>query len=152
MSPRPARPPRRARGSVLAVVLVLLVAGMALSAAMATTAALEHAMAGGSISLLRARQAAETGLSEALAARGWSAAGSWSDTGVLPDGAEWAATVRLVSARLISAEGTVEWLFEIESAASAGAARTTMAQAFKVRGTLPGDPLPAWWRLKEDPP
>lgn len=144
--------PRNVRGAVLAVVLVLLAAGMALAAAIATSAALEHAMSDSSASLLRARQAAETGLSVALAARGWSATDTWHGSGSLPGGALWEAEVRLVAARFDASTGLAEWLFEIESTGEAATGRSAMLQGFTVLGALPGAPRLAWWRLAEDVP
>jgi len=137
---------------VLVVVLVLMAAGMALSSAVARSAAAELAMAEQGLSRLRSLEAAEAGLASVLRARGWSAAGPFSLAGTLAGGGEWEAEVRLLAARLDPAGGPVEWLFEIESHGRAGLARTTLAQSFTVQGALPGEPQPGWWRQLEAPP
>jgi hypothetical protein len=146
------RSPARARGAVLAVVLVLLAAGMALSSAVATSAALELAMADKTASRLRAFEAAEAGLAAALAAREWSAATPWAASGSPGAGGQWHAEIRLAAARIDPSGGEVEWHFEIESAGRDGAARVTLLQGFKVHGALPGDPVLTWWRRGEPAP
>ena len=137
---------------MLVVVLVLMAAGMALSSAVARTAAAELAMAEQGLSRLRSLEAAEAGLAGVLRARGWSAAAPSSLAGNLADGAEWEAEVRLLAARLDPAGGPVEWLFEIESRGRAGPARMTLARSFTVQGALPGEPRLGWWRQLEAPP
>jgi hypothetical protein len=144
--------PRHARGAALAVLLVLLAAGMALSTAVATSAALELAMAGGGLSRLRAAEAAEAGVAAALRAREWSAAAPWSATGALAEGGRWQVEVRLLAARVDPLGGAVDWRFEIESSGEHGVSRVTLLQAFDVTGALPGDPQPAGWRQLEPPP
>jgi hypothetical protein len=149
---RACRSPSRARGAVLAIVLILLAAGAALSSAVATSAALELAMADRTQSRLRAFEAAEAGLSAALLAREWSAAEPWSASGSVMAGGEWQAEVRLVAARIDPYGGEVEWHFEIESAGRDGAARVTLVQGFQVQGALPGEPGLTWWRRGEPAP
>jgi hypothetical protein len=141
---------RREGGATLAVVLVLTAAGMALSSAVATSAALELAMAERVSARLRAFEAAEAGLAAALRARAWSASDAWTSSGVLPEGGEWRVEVRLAAARLDPLGGVVDWHFEIESSGREGAARVTLAQGFRVAGALPGEPQRTWWR-QEDP-
>lgn len=141
---------RRARGAALAVVLVMTAAGMALSSAVATSAALELAMAEQGIARLRAFEAAEAGLAAALRARAWSAAGPWSAAGTLVTGGEWRVEIRLAAASTDPLAGTAEWHFEIESDGRHGAARATLVQGFRVTGALPGEPRRTWWR-QEDP-
>jgi hypothetical protein len=144
--------PSRARGAVLAVVLVLLAAGAALSSAVATSAALELAMADRTQSRLRAFEAAEAGLSAALLAREWSAAEPWAASGAIVAGCQWQAWIRLATARIDPSGGEVEWHFEIESTGRDGAARVTLVQGFKVQGALPGEPVLTWWRRGEPAP
>lgn len=143
---------RHARGAVLAVLLVLLAAGMALSAAVATSGALELAMTDRGLARLRAAEAAEAGIAAALRARGWSTAAPWTASGTLVDSGRWQVEVRLFAARVDPLGGPVDWRFEIESAGEHGAARVTLLQAFDVSGALPGDPQPAGWRQLEPPP
>lgn len=142
----------RARGSVLALLLVLLAAGMALSAAVATSAVLELAMSDRAVARLRAAEAAEAGVAAALRARGWSSASPWTATGDLPESGRWQVEVRLFAARVDPHGGPVEWRFEIESAGEHGAARVTLLQSFDVTGALPGEPRPAGWRRLEPSP
>ena len=141
---------RRERGAALAVVLVLTAAGMALSSAVATSAALELAMAERGAGRLRAFEAAEAGLAAALRARAWSASDPWTAAGALPAGGEWQVEVRLAAARIDPVGGVVDWHFEIESSGRDGAARVTLVQGFRVAGGLPGEPQRTWWR-QEDP-
>jgi hypothetical protein len=141
----------RSQGAALVVVLVMLLAGTAVAASVASFAAQELALAGGSVARLRALQAADAGLATALAARGWSADGPWRSTGQL-EGSEWTAEVRLVAARIGTDGGPVEWLFEIESNGRHGAARASFLQGFSVHGPLPGEPQPGWWRQLEPGP
>lgn len=143
---------RRARGAALAVVLLLTAAGMALSSAVATSAALELAMAAQSASRLRALEAAEAGLTAALRAQGWSASESWSTTGALAQGGEWRVEVRLAAARIVPDTGAVEWHFEMESHGRDGAARVALVQGFRVTGALPGEPRRTWWRQVDPAP
>lgn len=152
MRPGAAGRPRHVRGAALAVLLVLLAAGMVLSTAVATSAALELSMAGGALSRLRAAEAAEAGIATALRAREWSAAGPWYATGALAEGGHWQVEVRLLAARVDPLGGPVDWRFEIESSGEHGTSRVTLLQAFEVTGTLPGDPQPAGWRQLEPPP
>lgn len=149
---RPHIAPRRCRGAVLVLVLVLTAAGMALSSAVAGTAALELGMAERGVSRLRALQAAEAGLSAARGARGWSASAPWTASGALPGGGQWRAEVRLFAARLDASTGSVEWLFEIQSSGRDGSARATLLQGFSVHGGLPGEPRYNWWRQVEPAP
>lgn len=146
--------PRRAGsdGVVLVVVLVLMAAGMALSSAVARSAAAELAMVEQGLSRLRALEAAEAGLASVLRARAWNAAAPSSAAGSLAGGGEWEAEVRLLAARLDPLGGPVEWLFEIESRGRAGLARMTLARGFTVQGPLPGEPRLAWWRQLEPAP
>lgn len=144
--------PVRSDGVVLVIVLVLMSAGMALSSAVARSAAAELAMVEQGLSRLRAREAAEAGLASVLRAREWSAAGTSSASGSLVGGGEWEAEVRLLAARLDPSGGAVEWLFEIESHGRAGRARTALARSFTVQGPLPGEPRLGWWRQLEPPP
>lgn len=144
--------PARSDGVVLVVVLVLMAAGMALSSAVARSAAAELAMVEQGLSRLRALEAAEAGLASVLRAREWSAAGPSNVSGSLVGGGDWEAEVRLLAARLDPSGGPVEWLFEIESHGRAGMARTTLARSFTVRGVLPGEPRLGWWRQLEPPP
>lgn len=143
---------RHARGGVLAVLLVLLAAGMALSTAVATSGALELAMSDRGLARLRAAEAAEAGVAAALRARAWSSVSPWTASGVLAESGRWRVEVRLFAARVDPLGGPVDWRFEIESAGEHGAARVTLLQAFDVSGALPGDPRPAGWRLLEPPP
>jgi hypothetical protein len=137
---------RRARGTVLVVVLVLVAAGMALSSAIAGSAALELAMAEQGAARLRAFEAAEAGLTAALRARAWSATGPWAASGARSDGGEWRVEVRLAAARVDPLGVVVDWQFEIESAGRYGAARVTLLQGFRVTGALAGEPQLTWWR------
>lgn len=146
------RAPARSGGAVLAVVLVLLAAGMAVSAAVATAATLELAMAERAAARLRAHEAAEAGIASALQAGQWSAGTPWSATGALPEGGDWQVAVVLDTARIDPLGGPVEWLFEITSRGRAGTAATTLVQAFRVSGALPGVPAPTWWRQAEPAP
>lgn len=143
---------RRSRGAALAVVLVLTAAGMALSSAVATSAALELAMAEQSTTRQRAFEAAEAGLAEAFGARAWSAGGPWSADGELVAGGAWQAEVRLVAAHVDPLTGAVEWHFEIESSGRHGAAAVTLVRGFRVAGALPGEPRPTWWRREDSAP
>lgn len=142
----------RQSGSALAVVLVLTAAGMALSSAVATSAALELAMSARNTSRLRAFAAAEAGVAEALRARGWSAGAPWVNAGTLTDGGAWQAEVRLVAARLDPVDATVEWHFEVESSGRHGAASVVVLQGFRVSGGLPGEPRRTWWRQADPAP
>lgn len=142
---------RRPSGAILAILLVLLAAGMALSAAVATSGTLELAMTDRNVARLRAAEAAEAGIAAALRARGWSATGAWTAAGALPGSGRWRAEVRLFAARVDPFGMPVEWRFEIESTGESGAARVTLLQAFAVSGALPGDPQPAGWRQVEPP-
>ena len=146
------RAPARSGGTVLAVVLVLLAAGMAVSAAVATSATLALGMAERTGARLRAHEAAEAGIASALQAGEWSAARPWSATGALPEGGHWQVVVVLDTARVDPSGGPVEWLFEITSRGRAGTAETTLVQAFRVSGALPGVPGPTWWRHAEPAP
>lgn len=148
----PAVAPGQSRGTTLAIVLVLLAAGMTLAAAVATSAALEFAMTDRSAARLRAFEAAEAGLATALRARAWSASVPWTATGDLAAGARWQAEARLYAARVDPLGGPVQWRFEIESSGAHGAARVTLVQAFDVTGALPGDARLAGWRLVEPAP
>ena len=143
---------RRADGAVLVVVLVLTAAGMALSAAVATSGTLELAMAERSAARLRAFEAAEAGLAAALRARAWSAGAPWTASGELVDGGAWRTEVRLAAARVDPLGGPVDWHFEIESTGREGPARVTLAQGFRVQGALPGEPQRSWWRQAEPEP
>jgi type II secretory pathway pseudopilin PulG len=140
------------RGSALTAVLVLTVAGMALSSAVATSAALELAMSARGASRLRAFAAAEAGISAALRARGWSAGTAWVSGGTLTEGGDWQVEVRLVTARLDPVDGTVAWHFEIESSGRSGVASVTLLQGFRVTGGLPGEPRRTWWRQADPAP
>lgn len=146
----PMRP--REHGFVLVLVLVLMAAGMALAAAVANSAMLELAMTGRSLMRLRALEAAEAGLVTAMRARGWSASENWSATGTLAEQDRWRAEVRLVAARIDTAQAIVEWHFEIESEGRAGHAAVKLLQGFSVHGALPGEPRYRWWRHGEAPP
>jgi hypothetical protein len=139
-------------GFVLPVLLVLLAAGMALSIAAATTAAMTLAMSERSAGRLRALEAAEAGLAAALRAGGWGPAEAWTGAGSLPAGGRWQATVRLVAAQIDPLGGPVHWRFEIESAGEDGAARALLLQGFEVAGALPGEPVLTWWRQGEPEP
>lgn len=133
------------RGAVLAVVLVLLLAGAMLSAAVAASAAVETAMAGQSMEMAAALSAAEAGITTALRARGASPGPAWTGSGTLGEG-RWEAGLSLVAAS-VDAEGTTpEWHFEIESYGSAGRAATTLVQGFVVTGALPGEARPTYRR------
>ena len=143
---------RRTRGAALAVVLVLTTAGMALSSAVATSAALELAMAEQSTARQRAFEAAEAGLAAALRARAWSADSPWSATGELVASGAWRAEVRLAAAQVDPLTDAVEWHFEIESSGRLGAAAVTLMQGFRVAGALPGEPRRTWWRREDSAP
>ncbi|MFU8820588.1 MAG: PilX N-terminal domain-containing pilus assembly protein [Gammaproteobacteria bacterium] len=143
---------RRSRGAALAVVLVLTAAGMVLSSAVATSAALELAMAEQSTARQRAFEAAEAGLGAALRARDWTADGAWSAAGELVAGGEWRVEVRLAAAQVDPLTGAVEWHFEIESSGNLGTAAVTLVQGFRVAGALPGEPRPTWWRREDAAP
>ena len=143
---------RRMQGTALAVVLVLAAAGMALSSAVATSAALELAMAEQGTARQRAFEAAEAGLGAALRARAWTADGPWSAAGELVAGGEWQVEVRLAAAQVDPVMGAVEWHFEIESLGRLGAAAVTLAQGFRVAGALPGEPRLTWWRRADAAP
>lgn len=149
---RPALPCGRERGTILVLVLVLLAAGMAVSAAVAGTAALEFAMAGRTVMRLRAFEAAETGLAKALRSREWSAVEPWMESGALASGDLWKAEMRLATVRLDDSSAPIEWHFEVNSTGRAGRASVTLAQGFRVHGALPGEPELSWWRLAEPPP
>lgn len=142
----------RERGIVLVVVLVLTTAGMALSAAVASSGALELAMAERGVARLRAFEAAEAGLAAAWRAAEWSAAAPWTASGALVEGGEWRVEVRLAAARIDPLGGLPEWQFEIESAGRDGPARVTLVQGFRVQGALPGAPQRSWWRQAEPEP
>jgi hypothetical protein len=137
------------RGAALAVVLVLTAAGMALSSAVATSAALELAMSGQSVARQRALEAAEAGIAAALRAQEWSAAGPWSDSGTMSEGGTWQVELRLTAARIDPSGAPVDWHFEIESRGRDGAARVTLVQGFRVLGELPGEVRLSWWRQAE---
>jgi hypothetical protein len=126
--------------------LVMMTAGLAVSAAVANSAALEIAMAERSTARLRAMEAAEAGLAATLRARSWSAAAPWSSSGTLAGSGAWASEVRLVAARVDPIGGAVTWRFEIESTGRHGAAAVSLVQAFDVLGALPGEPARAGWR------
>jgi Tfp pilus assembly protein PilX len=143
---------RRSRGAALAVVLLLTAAGMALSSAVATSAALELAMAEQSTTRQRAFEAAEAGLAAAFRAHAWSADGPWSANGAVVAGGAWQVEVRLAAAQVDPLTGAVEWHFEIESAGRLGAAAVTLVQGFRVTGALPGEPRPTWWRREDSAP
>lgn len=140
------------QGAALAVVLVLVAAGMALSSAVATSAALELAMAEQSATRQRAFEAAEAGIGAALRARAWSADAPWSATGELVAGGEWQVEVRLAAAQVDPFTGAVEWHFEIESSGRLGAAAVTLVQGFRIAGALPGEPRLTGWRRKDSAP
>lgn len=143
---------RPARGAALVVVLVLTAAGMALSSAVATSAALELAMADSSAARQRAFEAAEAGLASALRARVWSAGAPWSASGALADAGQWQVEVRLAAARVDASAGVVEWHFEVESAGRDGAASIVLLKGFRVTGSLPGEPQHTWWRQADPAP
>ena len=136
-------------GVALVIVLVLVAAGMALSSAVATSAALELGMAEQSTTRLRAYTAAEAGLASALRARAWSAGETWTESGALPDGGTWRVEVRLAAVRLDPVDGTPDWHFEVESTGRDGTAIVTLLQGFRVAGPLPGEPQHTWWRHAE---
>lgn len=142
------RPPRQS-GAALAVVLVLAAAGMALSAAVATSAALEFAMSGQSVARQRAYEAAEAGIAAALRAQEWSAAGLWNDSGTMSGGGAWQVELRLAAARIDPSGALVDWHFEIESRGRDGAAQVILVQGFRVLGALPGEARLSWWRQAE---
>jgi hypothetical protein len=142
----------RQRGAMMVVVLVMMAAGSVLSAAIASSAALELAMADRSATRLRAFEAAEAGLAAMLRARSWSAAEPWSGSGTLAGSGEWEAEVRLAAARVDPVSGVVEWRFEIASTGRHGAAEVSLLQAFDVLGALPGEPRRAGWRRIEAAP
>lgn len=143
---------RHSRGAALAVVLVLAAAGMALSSAVATSAALELAMAEQGTAKQRAFEAAEAGLGAVLRARAWTANAPWSASGELVAGGAWQAEVRLAAAQVDPVTGAVEWHFEIESSGRLGAAAVSLVQGFRVAGALPGEPRPTWWRRADAAP
>ena len=138
-------------GFVLVMVMVLLVAGAMLAAAVAASAAIETAMAGQSVETAAAFSAAEAGVATALRSGGWSA-GPWTDTGTLPGGAAWEAAVTLAAAAIAGDGTTPEWHFEVVSTGSAGRATTTLVQGFVVRGALPGEPVLTYWRQEGPAP
>jgi hypothetical protein len=140
------------RGAVLTLVLVLVAAAMVLSSAVATSAVMEFALAGRTDARLRAAEAAEAGLAEALRARAWSAVAPWTSSGTLPGSGEWQVQARLVAARLDPFGGIAEWRFEIESSGQRGGTRVTLVQAFDIVGALPGEPRLAGWRQADAPP
>jgi hypothetical protein len=144
--------PRVHSGSALVVVLALLAAGVALAGAVARSAAMELAMTEQALSSVRARTAAEAGLAAALRARGWSAGPGWSGAGQLPEGAQWSAEVGLLAARVDLATGLTDWVFEARSVGRAGLAGVALSRGFSVRGVLPGEPVPLWWRQVEPLP
>lgn len=143
---------QHARGAVLVMVLVFLLAGAALSTAVARTAALELAMTEQGLSRLQSRLAAEAGLDAALEAQGWSASGSWEGHGALSPGGRWSATVTLLATRLDPGGGPAEWIFELRSTGVSGTARTTLVQGLRVTGALPGLPRPAGWHRPTEAP
>jgi hypothetical protein len=147
-----ANPPRRARGGVLVIALVMLAAGMTVAFAVAASATLELAMAERTGARLRAVEAAEAGIATALRAGAWSAATPWAASGDLPEGGRWHARVALAASRLDPLGGPVEWLFEITSRGEAGSARAELAQGFRVLGPLPGVPELTRWRQLDPPP
>jgi type II secretory pathway component PulK len=140
------------RGAALILVLVLVAAAMVLSTAVATSAAVEFAMAGRIDARLRATEAAEAGLAEALRARTWNAADPWRASGTLEGSGDWQVEARLVAARVDPLGTITEWRFEIESSGQSGAARVTLVQAFDVSGSLPGEPRLAGWHLMDPLP
>lgn len=142
----------RSGGAALAVVLVLTAAGMALSAAVATSAALELAMSGRSAVRQRAFEAAEAGIAAALRAREWSASGPWNDAGTQAAGGAWQVEVRLAAARVDASGSPVDWHFEIESRGREGTTQVTLFQGFRVLGGLPGEAQLSWWRQSEPEP
>jgi hypothetical protein len=125
---------------------------MAVSAAIATSAALEFAMADRGAARLRAAEAADAGLAAALRARAWSASGPWTAAGSLDDGGDWQVEARLASARVDPSGGPVDWRFEIESHGRHGAAHVRLVQAMDITGALPGEPRLAGWRKLEGAP
>jgi len=147
-----ARRTPRAQGAALVVVLVLTAAGMALSSAVANTAALEFTMVDGGLARLRAMEAAEAGLAAALRARAWSAGAAWNANGTLAGGSRWTVQVQLVAARVDPPPAPVTWRFDIESAGRHGAARVVLMQSFDVEGALPGQPRRVGWRQVDDAP
>lgn len=149
---RLANPPGRARGGVLVVAIVMLAAGMTVAFAVATSAALELAMAERTGARLRAVEAAEAGIAATLRAGAWSASTPWTATGDLPEGGRWQVQVALAASRLDPMGGPVEWLFEITSLGEAGSARVALAQGFRVFGPLPGVPELTHWRQLDPPP
>jgi hypothetical protein len=134
------------------VVLAFLAAGMLLAGGLARSGTLELAMTEHDLSRVRARAAAEAGVTAALRARGWSAAAPWSGSGVLAGGASWTAEVRLVAARVAPGGGATDWVFEIRSSGRAAAARVELSRGFSVSGALPGAARPTWWRQLEPAP
>jgi hypothetical protein len=130
--------PAKERGAALAVVLVLLLAGALLSAAVAASAAVETAMAGQSMDMAAALGAAEAGVTTALRARTGPPEPAWAGSGTLGRG-RWEAGITLVAASAGAGETAPEWHFEIESRGTAGRAATTLVQGFVVTGTLPGE-------------
>jgi type II secretory pathway component PulK len=141
-----------ARGAALILVLVLVAAAMVWSTAVATSAAMEFAMAGRIDARLRATEAAEAGLAEALRARAWTAAAPWRASGTLEGSGDWRVETRLVAARVDPTGAMAQWRFEIESSGQSGATRVILVQAFDVSGPLPGEPRLAGWRLMDPPP
>jgi len=138
------------RGAVLVIVLVLVMAGAMLAASVAGSAALELSMAGRADETLRAFQAADAGLSAALASAAWNPGAVWGGSGSLPEGGDWAVTIRLTAASTALETGLAEWHFEAASEGRYGAAVSTMVQGFVVSGALPGEPVLTYWR-REDP-
>jgi hypothetical protein len=144
-------PARTERGAVLAVVLVLLLAGALLSAAVAASAAIETAMAGQSMDTAAAFSAAEAGVTTALRSTDWGPGPPWTGSETLGQAA-WEATIMLAAASVAS-DGTVpEWHFEIESRGTAGRAATSIVQGFVVTGALPGTPVLTYWRQEAPEP
>jgi len=142
---------RTERGAVLAIVLVLLLAGALLSAAVAASAAIEMAMAGQSMDMAAAFGAAEAGVTTALRSTDWGPGPPWTASDVLGPAA-WEAHIVLTAAS-VATDGTVpEWHFEIVSRGTAGRAETTIVQGFVVTGALPGTPVLTYWRQEAPEP
>jgi len=136
---------------VLAVVLVLLLAGALLSAAVAASAAIETAMAGQSMEMVAAFSAAEAGVTAALRSADWGPGPPWTASDALGR-AQWEARIVLAAAS-VAADGAVpEWHFEIASRGVAGRAETTIVQGFVVTGALPGTPVFTYWRQEAPAP
>lgn len=133
------------------MVMVLLIAGAMLAAAVAASAAIETAMAGQSVETAAAFSAAQAGVTTALRSDAWGAT-PWTGSGTLPGGSAWSVAITLAAASIAADGATPEWHFEVASTGTSGRATTTLVQGFVVTGALPGEPVLTYWRQEGPAP